>query len=256
MSVTGLTADLGGQVALVVGGGRGIGQAIAESLAECGARVVIAGRTVEDLRSAERALGQSGAECLSVRADVTRIADIQAMVDAAYGWHERLDILVNSAGVNIPQPSLDVTEAEWDRIIDTNLKGSFFSCQAAARKMIPQGSGRIVNITSQMAFVGYYDRSAYCASKGGVTQFTKVLAGEWGKHGVRVNCVAPTFVDTPMTRPMFEDREFLRDVMSRISLGYVGKPSDIAGAVIYLVSEAANMVTGSTILVDGGWVAW
>jgi len=256
MSVTGLTVDLGGQVALVVGGGRGIGQAIAVSLAECGARVVIAGRTAEDLRATERALGESGAACLSVTADVTRIADIQTMVDAAHAWHDRLDILVNSAGVNIPQPSLDVTEAAWDTIIDTNLKGSFFCCQAAAKKMIPRGSGRIVNITSQMAFVGYYDRAAYCASKGGVTQFTKVLAGEWGKYGVRVNCVAPTFVDTPMTRPMFEDREFLQDVMSRISLGYVGKPSDVAGAVIYLVSEAANLVTGSTILVDGGWVAW
>jgi len=187
---------------------------------------------------------------------VTRGVDIKAMVDAAHDWQGRLDILVNSAGVNTPLPSLDVTEEVWDKTIDTNLKGSFFCCQAAARKMIPRGRGRIVNITSQMAFVGYYGRAAYCASKGGVTQFTKVLAGEWGKHGVTVNCVAPTFVDTPMTRPMFEDREFLDDVMSRISLGHLGKPSDVAGAVVYLVSEAANMVTGSTILVDGGWVAW
>jgi NAD(P)-dependent dehydrogenase (short-subunit alcohol dehydrogenase family) len=252
----GITADLGGQVALVVGGGGGIGQAIALSLAECGAHVVVAGLPVEDVRATERGITETGAECLSVAADVTSIDDIAAMVDAAYDWHGRLDILVNSVGVNIPQPSLEVTEAAWDKIIDINMKGFFFSCQAAARKMIPQGSGRIVNITSQMAFVGYYDRAAYCASKGGVTQFTKVLAGEWGKHGVRVNCVAPTFLDTPMTKPMFEDREFLDDVMSRISLGYVGKPSDVVGAVIYLVSESANMVTGSTILVDGGWVAW
>lgn len=251
-----ITTNLDGQVALVTGGGKGIGQAIALSLAECGARVVIAGRTRDDLLFTEQMVKEKGSQCLSVIADVTKVSEINEMIETSYKWQGRLDILVNSAGINIPRPSLDLTEEEWNKVIDTNLKGSFFCSQGAAKKMIPQRMGKIVNITSQLAFVGYYKRAAYCASKGGVTQFTKVLAGEWGQYGIRINCVAPTFIETQMTRPMFEDKEFLSDVIARIPLGKLGKPSDVAGAVIYLVSDAADMVTGSTILVDGGWVSW
>lgn len=251
-----IIADLHGRVALVTGGGKGIGQAIAVSLAECGASVVVSSRTQKDLEVTRQMIQERGGECLIITADVQKVDEINSLIDSSFEWHRRLDILVNSAGINIPKPSLEVTEKDWDNVIDTNLKGTFFACQAAGRKMIQQGKGKIINITSQMAFVGFHKRAAYCASKGGVTQLTKVLAGEWGRFGIRVNCVAPTFVQTPMTEPMFEDEEFMQEVLSRIPLGYIGKPSDVTGAVIYLASDASDMVTGSTILVDGGWVAW
>lgn len=251
-----LTADLTGKVALVTGGGRGIGRAVAEALAGCGARVAVASRTAKDVEETKQIIEGKGSECLAVTADVTGVDSIYAMVDQAFSWHGRLDILVNSAGINIAKHAVDVTEEDWDRVIDTNLKGTFFCCQAAGKKMIPRKRGKIVNITSQMAFVGYYKRAAYCASKGGVAQLTKVLAVEWAPHNININCVAPTFLDTPLTEPMFKDSEFRDDVIRRIPLQRIGKPEDVVGAVIYLVSESAGLVTGSSVLVDGGWVAW
>ncbi|MBC7104989.1 MAG: SDR family oxidoreductase, partial [Firmicutes bacterium] len=137
-----------------------------------------------------------------------------------------------------------------------NLKGAFFCCQAVARKMIPQGAGKIVNITSTMSMVGFYRRAAYCSSKGGLSQLTKVLAIEWAPYNIKVNCVAPTFIRTPLTEPMFEDREFYQEVVRRIPLGKVGLPEDVTGAILFLVSDSSDFVTGSSILVDGGWVAW
>jgi len=252
-----LTADLTGKVALVTGGGRGIGRAIAEALAECGAHVAVAGRTGKDVEGTKKLIAEKGGDCLAITADVNKVDEINAMVDEAYLWHNKLDILVNSAGINIAKFAVDVTEEDWDRVIDTNLKGTFFCCQAAGKKMIVHNGGKIINITSQMAYVGFYKRAAYCSSKGGVAQLTKVLAVEWAPHNILVNSVAPTFLDTPLTKPMFEDDKGFRDeVIRRIPLQRIGKPEDVVGAVIYLASDAANLVTGSSILVDGGWVAW
>lgn len=252
----GIKANLTGKVALVTGGGKGIGRAIALALAECGASVAIASRTMADLEKVKTEIEDKGGECFVTTADVSVVNQCYEMVEKVYQWHNRLDILVNSAGINIQRVATDVTEEEWDKVISTNLKGSFFCCQAAGKKMIAQRKGKIINITSQMSFVGYYKRAAYCASKGGVAQFTKVLAVEWAPYNINVNCVAPTFIYTPLTAPMFEDKDFYDDVLNRIPMRKIGKPEDVTGAVIYLASDASDLVTGSTILVDGGWVAW
>jgi 2-deoxy-D-gluconate 3-dehydrogenase len=178
------------------------------------------------------------------------------MVEEAEEGLGPLHILVNNAGINLPRPALEVTEEEWDLVLDTNLKGLFFAAQAAGRRMVERRYGRIVNMASQMGFVGFYFRAAYCASKAGVVNLTRVLAVEWAPYGVTVNAVAPTFVETPMTRGMLEDPWFREEVLRRIPLGRLADPQDVVDAVRYLASDAAAMVTGHTLLVDGGWVAW
>ncbi|MCS7234314.1 MAG: glucose 1-dehydrogenase [Synergistetes bacterium] len=251
-----LKANLIGKVALITGGSKGIGKAITMALAECGAKVAIASRTFEDLQKVKREIEEKGGKCFTVTGDVSKVSDCYEIVEKTYQHYGKLDILVNSAGINIPKPALEVTEEDWEKVLSINLKGTFFCSQAAAKKMILQRKGKIINITSQMAFVGFYKRAAYCASKGGVTQLTKVLAIEWAPYNINVNCVAPTFIYTPMTKPMFEDKDFHEEVLRRIPMGRIGNPEDVVGAVIYLSSEDSNLVTGSTILVDGGWVAW
>lgn len=251
-----LTVNLKGKVALVTGGGRGIGKAVAIALAENGADVIIASRKDSDLKATEKIIREKGGTCYTISADISKVDEIYALVEKAYDYRGKLDILVNSAGINIPKLSVEVSEEEWDQIMDTNLKGTFFCCQAVGKKMIPNNYGKIINITSQMAFVGYYKRSPYAASKGGVTQLAKVLAVEWAPYQINVNCVAPTFLETPFTEKMFLDKAFHDDVLSRIPLNRLGKAEDVVGAVLYLASDAANLVTGSTVMVDGGWVAW
>jgi 2-deoxy-D-gluconate 3-dehydrogenase len=168
----------------------------------------------------------------------------------------RLDILVNNAGINVPRLALDVTEDDWDRVLEVNLKGVFFVAQAVAKRaMVPHGSGKIINIASQNGVIGYFYRAAYCSSKAGVVNLTRVLALEWAKYHINVNAIGPTFLETPLTRPMFENAEFKADVLNRIPLGRIGKPEDVVGAVVYLASPAADLVTGHTLLVDGGWTA-
>ncbi|WJH33699.1 SDR family oxidoreductase [Paenibacillus sp. CC-CFT747] len=162
---------------------------------------------------------------------------------------------MNNAGINTAKPSLEVTENDWDRVVDTNLKGTFFCSQRAGGYMIPRREGTIINMVSQMAFVGYYDRAAYCSSKGGAVQLTKALAVEWAPHNIRVNAIAPTFVETEMTACMLSNPAFRQDVMSRIPLGRTPVPADIANAVLFLASGMANFVTGETLRVDGGWTA-
>jgi NAD(P)-dependent dehydrogenase (short-subunit alcohol dehydrogenase family) len=162
---------------------------------------------------------------------------------------------VNNAGVGTNHDALDVTEDDWDEVLDVNLKGLFFMCQAAGRHMVRAGRGRIVNLSSQAGSVGIVRHAAYCASKGGVEQLTRVLALEWASQGVTVNAVAPTFIRTPGTAERLDDPAFAAGVLERIPLGRVGDPMDVAGAVIYLASDAARLVTGSVLMVDGGWTA-
>ena len=246
------------KIAVVTGTGSGLGRAIAIGLAQSGADVVLT-ELPERLKNAEETaneIAQAGRRAFVVPLDVTDLPGIREMVNVVIKEFGRIDILVNNAGIQIAKFAVDVTEEDWDRVLDVDLKGVFFTAQTVAiRAMIPQGNGKIVNIASQMGVVGGPRRAAYCAAKAGVVNLTRVLAFEWSKHKINVNAVAPTFVDTPLTRPMFEDLPFKEDVLARIPLGRLAKPEDVAGAVVYLSSSAADMVTGHTLLVDGGWTA-
>lgn len=244
---------LDGKVALVTGAGRGIGYEIALALAGYGADVAVCSRTTGELEKIREAVEKLGRRAMAIRADVTKVPEIQDMVGRVVGAFGRIDILVNNAGINIPQFAVDVTEEAWDSVMDINLKGLFFCAQAVGRVMIAQKSGKIINISSQTGTVAIPKRAAYCASKGGVNQLTKLLALEWAQHGINVNAVAPTFIETPFTEPMFKDKSFRRFVDENIPLGRVGKPSDVTGAVVYLASPASDLVTGLILLVDGGW---
>jgi 2-deoxy-D-gluconate 3-dehydrogenase len=177
------------------------------------------------------------------------------MADAAMKAFGHIDILVNNAGINIPQWAVDVTEEAWDDILDTNLKGLFFCAQAVGKVMIQQRKGKIINISSQTGTVAIPERAAYCSSKGGVNLLTKVLAVEWAQYNINVNAIAPTFIETPFSKPMFENTGFREYVLENIPLGRIGQPQDVVGGLIYLASEASNLVTGHILLIDGGWTA-
>ena len=183
------------------------------------------------------------------------IDSIDAFVAGAVEGLGRIDILVNNAGVNIPADALDLTEADWDSVQDVNLKGLFFLSQRVARRMKADGGGRIINMASINGVVGYYKRAAYCSSKAGVVNLTRVLALEWAQYGINVNAIGPTFILTPMTQSTFDDPAQRQDLLGRIPLGRVGQPEDVVGAVVFLASPAAAMVTGHTLMVDGGWTA-
>jgi NAD(P)-dependent dehydrogenase (short-subunit alcohol dehydrogenase family) len=234
--------DLDGRIALVTGAGRGIGHDLALALQGAGATVVSGVRS-----------GDAPTE--SVPMELRDVESIRAGVDAVVERHGRIDVLVNNAGVGTNHDALDVTESEWDDLLDVNLKGLFFACQAAGRHMVPAGYGRIVNMSSQAGHVGIRRHAGYSASKGGVELLTKVLALEWGPHGVTVNTVAPTFVRTPGTAERLDRPEFLQDVLTRIPIGRVGTTSEVAAAVIFLASESAGLVNGTSLVVDGGWTA-
>jgi 2-deoxy-D-gluconate 3-dehydrogenase len=250
--------DLKGRIAFVTGTGSGLGRAISIGLAQSGADVALTELPdkLDSARETAREVEKAGRRAFAVGLDVSKLPMIGEAIDATLQHFGRIDLLVNNAGINIPRPAIDVSEAEWDKIMAIDLKGVFFTTQAVAKKaFFPQGGGKVVNIASQMGVVGYMYRAAYCSAKAGVVNLTRVLAFEWAKHKINVNTVGPTFVDTPLTRPMFENKEFYNDVMSRIPMGRLATPEDIVGAVVYLASPAADMVTGQTLLVDGGWTA-
>ena len=249
----GIQVDLKGKTALVTGGTRGIGRAISLELARSGANVAVASRTQKDLKLIQEEIEGIGAPSYAAPCDISSLAEIQKMVEDVYAWQGRIDLLVNCAGINMPRPALEVTEEIWDKTLDINLKGVFFCSQAVAKKMISHKGGNIINITSQLSFIVYEGRATYCASKSGLTQMSKVLALEWAPYNIRVNCVAPTFTRTPMTEAVFSNPEAYKKVLSRIPLGRAGEPEDYTGAVLYLASDSAGLVTGTTILVDGGW---
>ena len=240
------------QVALVTGASRGLGAAISHALVQAGATVVGTSRQPAEARRIAVELNT-----LSVEMDVTCLTSIRQGVDRVVAEYGRLDILVNNAGVNIPQGIFQVDETSWDTVVDTNLKSVFFSSQAAASHMVKAGrGGRIINISSQAGVVGIEERAAYCASKGGVTQLTKVLALELAPHQITVNAVAPTVVETELTRSTLDNPVWRERILSRIPLGRVGSVEEIAAAVVYLASQEAGLITGHTLLVDGGWTAW
>jgi len=248
--------DLTGKKALVTGAGRGIGQAVALGLAYAGADVGLVARTESELKAVAAEVKEIGRRAAVATADLTVTADIPALVGGLAGELGGIDILVNNAGTNIPQDSVDVTEDAWDTIMAINLKSCFFMAQTVGKMMIEQGrGGRIINMTSQTGSVALIKRAAYCASKAGLNLVTKVLAMEWGPHEILVNAVAPTFVETEMTRPMLADPEFRQYALAKNVLKRFGTTDDVAGAVVYLASPAANLVTGHILLVDAGWTA-
>jgi NAD(P)-dependent dehydrogenase (short-subunit alcohol dehydrogenase family) len=242
---------LDGKVALVTGASRGIGYGLARALAEVGAQVAVSARDEQALNALSAELPGS----LAVPMDLRSVDSIRAGVARVEQHFGRLDILVNNAGLGANHPALDVTEADWDELMDVNLKGSFFCAQAAARGMVARGYGRIVNMSSQASVVGIVDHAVYCASKGGVNQLTRVMALEWSKHGVTVNAVGPTFIYTPGTAERLDNPQYRENVLRRIPANQIGDIADVAGAVIYLASDAAKLVTGTCLLVDGGWTA-
>ncbi len=250
------SGSLAGRVALVTGATGGLGRAIAVDLGKAGASVALAARSVDKLKEIETELAGLGVSAASFPADLTAVAAIRKMTADVAARFGRLDILVTCAGGNRPKPSLDVEEEDWDLVLDLNLKSLFFCCQAAGRIMIAQRYGRIINMSSQLGHVGLAGRAAYCSSKGGVNQLTKALAVEWATYGVTVNAVSPTVVETDLTRAALADPKWKASVLGRIPMARLARPEEVSAAVTFLASKAAAMITGTSLLVDGGLVAW
>jgi NAD(P)-dependent dehydrogenase (short-subunit alcohol dehydrogenase family) len=248
--------SLAGQVALVTGAARGLGRAIALAFAHAGADVALGLRDASTGSDLAREIEAQGRKALRLQMDVTDLVQISRATQDAADRFGKLDILVNNAGNGISGLALDVTEQDFDQTLALNLKSAFFASQAAAKIMMRQKSGRIINMSSQAGFVALPTESVYCASKAAVSHLTKCLAVEWGPYNITVNAVAPTFITTPGTDEALADPAFRADVIERIAaLHRIGEPKDVAGAVIFLASPAAALITGHTILIDGGWTA-
>ncbi len=244
--------DLSGKVAIVTGASRGLGQYLGRALARAGADLVITSRTLESLAPFQAEIEGLGRRALPLALDVRDYDSIQHMVAAAVAAYGKLDILVNNAGCNVRKPALDVTWDDWNLVLDTNLRGSFFVAQAVARHMIERRYGRIVQIGSVTSVNGYAGLAPYGASRGGVRQMVMSLADDWGPHGITVNVLAPGWFKTAQNAVMYEDREWVDYLVDRIPLKRPGQPRDLDGAVVFLASDASEYVTGQILLVDGG----
>jgi NAD(P)-dependent dehydrogenase (short-subunit alcohol dehydrogenase family) len=248
--------SLEGKRALVTASGRGIGRAIAVALAQCGADVALGLRNRESAAATVAAIEELGRRAVPLQMDMASLSEIRAGVDVAAQTFGGLDILVNNAGIARVSPAESVSVEDFDATLAINLKGTFFASQAAMPTMREQGFGRIINIGSQAGLVALPGESVYCMTKAAIAHLTKCLAVEWGQYGITVNCVAPTFIETPGTEPVLTDPAFRADVIERIAaLHRIGRPSEVTGSVVFLASPAASLITGSTITVDGGWTA-
>ena len=244
--------DLTGKVAIVTGASRGLGQYFGRALARAGADLVITSRRLDALQSFKKEIESLGRRAFPLELDVREYESIQAMANAAFDECGRIDILVNNAGCNVRKPAADVTWDEWNLVLDTNLRGTFFVAQAVARKMIPRRYGRIINIGSVTCVFGYAGMAPYCASRGGVKQLTMSLADDWGAHGITVNCLAPGWFKTAQNAALYENQEWVDYLCDRIPLKRPGAPSDLDGAIVFLASDASAYMTGQTLLIDGG----
>ena len=244
--------DLSGRVAVVTGTSRGLGQTFARALARAGADLVLTSRKGAALTEFESEISRLGRRAVSLELDVRDHASIERMVAFAEEALGHIDILVNNAGCNIRKPAIDVTWDDWNQIIDTNLRGSFFVAQAVARRMIPRRYGRIINIGSVTSVAGYAGLAPYGASRGGIRQLTMSLADDWGKYGITVNCLAPGWFRTEQNKILYEDKEWVDYLSDRIPIKRPGQPDDLESAVVFLAAESSRYVTGQTLLVDGG----
>ena len=243
---------LDGRRALVTGAGRGIGLACAAALAQAGVHVTLAARSGEEITAGAEAIRAAGGQAEAVRIDVNDVASMTAALGALVPF----DILLNNAGTNRPKPFTEVSEEDYDAVLGLNLRAAFFAAQIVARGMIAAGlRGSIIHMGSQMGHVGGPRRSLYCASKWGLEGLSKAMALDLAPHGIRSNTIAPTFIETPMTRPFFEDKAFLASVLDKIKLGRLGTVEDLMGVVVFLASDASALMTGTSLVVDGGWTA-
>lgn len=242
--------QLDGRRALITGGGRGIGLAAAAALAEASAHVTLAARTTSEIEEAADTILREGGSADAVVLDVLDTAAMKDAIAAA----EPFDILINNAGTNRPKTMADTTEEDFDAILDLNLRAAYFVAQAVTDKMLAENiKGSVINISSQMGHVGGPLRTVYCSSKWALEGLTKSLAMELGPHGIRVNSIAPTVIETPLAKEMLKDPEFRNAVISKIKLGRTGEVEDLMGAIVFLASDAARMITGASLLIDGGW---
>jgi NAD(P)-dependent dehydrogenase (short-subunit alcohol dehydrogenase family) len=253
--------DLTGQIALITAAGRGLGRAAAIALAHAGADIALGLRDIERHGDLPEEIAALGRRCLPLQMDMLDLTQVRSAIDATVDHYGRIDILVNNAGIAPDNLAENVTEEDFDRTLAVNLKGTFFASQSAARHMIAQHAkdkrgGRIINMGSQAGFAALPTESVYCMTKAGISHLTKCLAVEWGKYGINVNAVAPTFIHTDGTAPVLSDPEFHADTVERIAaLHRIGEPVEVSGAVVFLASPAASLITGHTILIDGGWTA-
>lgn len=244
--------DLSGKVAIVTGASRGLGQYFGRALARAGADLVITSRTRESLADFQTQIEGLGRRAVPVPLDVRSHDSIREMVAAAEEAYGKIDILINNAGCNVRKPSVDITWDDWNLVLETNLRGTFFVAQEVAKRMIPRRYGRIVNIGSVTSVFGYAGLAPYTASRGGVKQLTMSLADDWGPHGITVNCLAPGWFRTEQNKVLYENKEWLDYIVDRIPLKRPGRPNDLDGAVVFLASDACEYITGQTLLVDGG----
>jgi NAD(P)-dependent dehydrogenase (short-subunit alcohol dehydrogenase family) len=244
--------DLAGKVALVTGTSRGLGQTFARALAHAGADLVLTSRDPAKLEPFRKEIEGLGRQAVPLGLDVREFDSIQAMAATAISYYGKIDILVNNAGCNVRKPALEVTWEDWNLVLDTNLRGSFFVAQALARHMAPRKYGRIINIGSVTCVAGYAGLGPYGASRGGIKQLTMSLADDWGPHGITVNCLAPGWFKTAQNAVLYQNHQWVNYLCDRIPLKRPGQPPDLEGAVVFLASDASAYVTGQTLLVDGG----
>jgi NAD(P)-dependent dehydrogenase (short-subunit alcohol dehydrogenase family) len=245
--------DLSGKVALVTASARGIGSACALALARAGADIVLGQRIKDSDSDLSDEIRRLGRQVLSVQMDMAHLEEIQSAVAEAQAIFKHIDILVNNAGIGAANPAEKVTEKDFDDTLAVNIKGTFFTCQAVGKIMIQQRQGRIINISSQAGFVALPTESVYCLTKAAVSHLTKCLALEWAPYNITVNAVAPTFIETPGTKKWLDDPVFRQSVKNRIPLGRIGNINEVADPVVFLASPAASLITGATLMIDGGW---